>query len=121
MLRRPGLKWSSSGEREICLQRVDGANALWECWAFLYYGLVQRNATTLKQTFAHIYSQIKVDGGSDGSATIGVKPDGSFWHHGAQLQETHYGQDFSTARPTLLRSWIIMQAPSQTRTRHSAC
>eukprot|EP01050_Picozoa_sp_SAG11_P006047 SAG11_NODE_454_length_9347_cov_4.117539_5_plen_1638_part_00 len=98
LLRHPVLKWESSKESEICLHREDGANALWECWALVYYGLVQRNTSILTQTFDHIHSQIKIDGGSDGGGTaIGVKPDGSFWHHGAQLQQTHYGQDFSTA------------------------
>jgi hypothetical protein len=97
LLRHPGHKWDSAHESEICLHRVDGANALWECWAFVYYGLLQRNSSLLRETFDHIHSQIRIDGGSDSGATIGIKPDGSFWHHGAQLQETHYGQDFATA------------------------
>ena len=44
--------------------------------------------------------QIQVNGGADKSSSdgrVGIKPDDSFWHHGSQLQLTHYGQDFSTA------------------------
>ena len=75
--------------------------------------------------FDHVWQQIEVNGGADTSSCDGhvggehghllrrllslgcvltptpvcvaVKPDASFWHHGSQLQLTHYGQDFATA------------------------
>jgi hypothetical protein len=84
-----------------CVQRnTDGANALWECWAASYLRLVEANSTALHLMFDHVWAQMEVNGGSDSSSSdghVGIKPDDSFWHHGSQLQLTHYGQDFATA------------------------
>ena len=79
---------------------TDGANALWECWAASYLRLVEANSTALHLMFDHVWAQMEVNGGSDSSSSdgrVGIKPDDSFWHHGSQLQLTHYGQDFATA------------------------
>ena len=81
-------------------QNTDGANALWECWAASYLRLVEGNSTALHAMFDHVWGQIQVNGGTDHSSSdgrVGIKPDDSFWHHGSQLQLTHYGQDFSSA------------------------
>jgi hypothetical protein len=84
-----------------CVQKnTDGANALWECWAASYLWLVEANSTALHLMFDHVWAQMQINGGSDSSSSdghVGIKPDGSFWHHGSQLQLTHYGQDFATA------------------------
>ena len=81
-------------------RNTDGANALWECWAASYLRLVEANSTALHLMFDHVWAQMEVNGGSDSSSSdgrVGIKPDDSFWHHGSQLQLTHYGQDFATA------------------------
>ena len=90
----------STNNGDVCLANTDGANALWECWAASYLHLVDGNSTALAAMFSHVWKQIQVNGGTDSGSSdghVGVKPDNSFWHHGSQLQMTHYGQDFSTA------------------------
>ena len=61
---------------------------------------MEGNSTALHLLFDHVWSQIEINGGEDSSSSdgrVGIKPDASFWHHGSQLQLTHYGQDFATA------------------------
>jgi len=65
-------------------------NLVWEAQAWVYYGLVAANLTTVATGIEYIFNaSVIATGGGDG-----VKPDSSFWMHGAQLYSGGYGEGY---------------------------
>jgi chondroitin AC lyase len=81
-------------------QGYTGANLVWCAEGVIYRGLLQGNATLVAEALAASYATIVVTpGGAEG-----VKADGAFMQHGAQLYNGGYGASYVQGIAMML-SW----------------